>query len=241
MADDGEQEIDLSEIEKMLEEPETESVDLSALPEQDLDLDIEASLETEKWMSESGDDESLVKDEELDLSELEQALEDIDTEETDEDLDEPELDLDLGDDQLLGTPTETVAVDNELEFDLSDFEEDVPPKAGAETASLESVRYGIGNLRWKPTARWNRPWKTKDWKKPLLSPNQGPTKWRRRRLSHGQAGSCTQTGEKGCQQIAGFLADHCYSWRRWIWDLLHAEPERHRYPLSQRLLEAESE
>ncbi|WP_155320599.1 zinc-ribbon domain-containing protein [Desulfosarcina alkanivorans] len=139
LADDGDQEIDLSEIEKMLEEPETESVDLSAVPEQDLDLDIEASLETEKWMSESGDDDSLVKDEELDLSELEQALEDVDTEETDEALEEPELDLDLGDDQLLGTPTETVAVDNELEFDLSDFEEDVPAKAGAEAESPESV------------------------------------------------------------------------------------------------------
>jgi pilus assembly protein FimV len=139
MGDDADQEIDLSEIEKMLEEPETELADLSAVPDQDLDLDIEASLETEKWMSDSGAGDSLVKDEELDLSELEQALEDVDTEETDELGEEQELDLDLGDDELLGSPTETLAAENELEFDLSDFEEDVPPKSGAEAASLESV------------------------------------------------------------------------------------------------------
>jgi predicted Zn finger-like uncharacterized protein len=139
VADDGEQEIDLSEIEKMLEEPETEGADLSAIPEQDLDLDIEASLETEKWMSESGDDGSLVRDEELDLSELEQVLEDVDTEESDEPLEEPELDLDLGDGVGLGTPTETVAIDNELDFDLSDFEDDGSANVGAGATSRESV------------------------------------------------------------------------------------------------------
>jgi pilus assembly protein FimV len=140
IADDGDQEIDLSEIEKMLEEPETEKADLSAVPEQDLDLDIEASLETEKWMSDAGENESLVKDEELDLSEFEQALEDVDTEETDAPLEEPELDLDLGnEDEMLGTPTDAAAIDKDLEFDLSDFEDDVPPKAGAEASNLESA------------------------------------------------------------------------------------------------------
>jgi pilus assembly protein FimV len=139
VADDGEQEIDLSEIEKMLEEPETEGADLSAIPEQDLDLDIEASLETEKWMSESGDDGSLVRDEELDLSELEQVLEDVDTEESDETPEDPELELDLGDGVGLGTPTETVAIDNELDFDLSDFEDDGSANVGAGAASRESA------------------------------------------------------------------------------------------------------
>jgi predicted Zn finger-like uncharacterized protein len=138
IADDGDQEIDLSEIEKMLEESETEGADLSTIPEQDLDLDIEASLETEKWMSESGDDGTLVKDEELDLSELEQVLEDVDTEESDEPLEEPELDLDLGDGEVLGTPTETVAIDNELDFDLSDFEDDSSSNVDAGAASRES-------------------------------------------------------------------------------------------------------
>jgi predicted Zn finger-like uncharacterized protein len=138
ITDDGEQEIDLSEIEKMLEEPETTGADLSAVPDQDLDLDIEASLETEKWMSESGDDDTLVKDEELDLSELEQALEDVDTEESDESPEEPELDLDLGDGEGLGTPTETVAIDNELDFDLSDFEDDGSSNVRAGAASRES-------------------------------------------------------------------------------------------------------
>lgn len=141
VADDGEQEIDLSEIEKMLEEPETEGADLSTIPEQDLDLDIEASLETEKWMSESGDDSTLVKDEELDLSELEQVLDDVDTEESDEPLEEPELDLDLdlGDGEGLGTSTETVAIDNELDFDLSDFEDDASSKAASGAAIRESA------------------------------------------------------------------------------------------------------
>ena len=139
IADDGDQEIDLSEIEKMLEEPETEGADLSTIPEQDLDLDIEASLETEKWMSESGDDDTLVKDEELDLSELEQVLDDVDTEESDEPLEEPELDLDLGEGEVLGTPTETVAIDNELDFDLSDFEDDGSSNVGAGAASRESA------------------------------------------------------------------------------------------------------
>ena len=136
---DDDQEVDLSEIEKMLEEPEKESPGLSTVPEQDLDLDIEASLETEKWMSESGKNNMLVKDEELDLSELEQVLDDVDTDEFDEPLEEPELALASGDGEAPGTPTETVAIDDDLEFDLSDFEDDVPLHAGTEKASNESA------------------------------------------------------------------------------------------------------
>ena len=136
---DDDQEVDLSEIEKMLEEPEKESPGLSTVPEQDLDLDIEASLETEKWMSESGKNNMRVKDEELDLSELEQVLDDVDTDEFDEPLEEPELALASGDGEAPGTPTETVAIDDDLEFDLSDFEDDVPLHAGTEKASNESA------------------------------------------------------------------------------------------------------
>lgn len=137
--DDGDQEIDLSEIEKMLEEPETDSAKFSSVPEQDLDLDIEASLETEKWMSDSRDDNQLVTDEELDLSELEQVLEDVDTEATDDELEDPDLELDLGDGEALGTSTETVAVDNRLDFDLSDFEDAPIDKTGADASAHESV------------------------------------------------------------------------------------------------------
>jgi predicted Zn finger-like uncharacterized protein len=138
-AADADQEIDLSEIEKMLEEPEQDSAKFSSVPEQDLDLDIEASLETEKWMSESGDDDQLVVDEELDLSELEQALDDIDMDAADDTPDDAELDLDIAEGDPLGTPTETVAVDSELDFDLSDFEDTPSPPSGADAAASESV------------------------------------------------------------------------------------------------------
>jgi hypothetical protein len=139
--DDGgdDQEIDLSEIERMLEEPEQESAKFSDVPEQDLDLDIEASLETEKWMSESGDDDQLVMDEELDLSELEQALDDVDADAADDTPEDAELELELGDGEQLGEPAETVAVDSELDFDLSDFEGAAEPPSGTDSALRESV------------------------------------------------------------------------------------------------------
>ena len=120
-AEGGEEEVDLSEIEKMLETPEAGDEKFTAVPEQDLDLDIEASLETEKWMSESGD---VVADEELDLSELEQVLEDVDTESADDASEDQELELDLADAESPADAGETVALDNDLEFDLTDFEED---------------------------------------------------------------------------------------------------------------------
>ena len=133
-ADDADQEIDLSEIEKMLEEPDTGGAKFSAMPEQDLDLDIEASLETEKWMSDSGDDDQVVVDDDLDLSDLEQVLDNVDTEATDDTPEDQELELDLGDGEALGTPTETVAIDNDLDFDLSDFEDNAPPESAGDTA-----------------------------------------------------------------------------------------------------------
>ena len=131
---------------RCLKNPKLAEVNFSTIPEQDLDLDIEASLETEKWMSESGDDDTLVADEELDLSELEQVLDDVDTEAGDEPLEDQELELDLGDDnEVLGTRTETVAIDNDLEFDLSDFEDDGSSRiVGAGAASRESSGHGTG-------------------------------------------------------------------------------------------------
>ena len=133
-ADDADQEIDLSEIEKMLEEPEAGDAKFTAMPEQDLDLDIEASLETEKWMSESGDDDQVVVDDDLDLSDLEQVLDEVDTDAADDTPEDQELDLDLGDGEALGTPDETVAIDNDLEFDLSDFEDGGAPESASDTA-----------------------------------------------------------------------------------------------------------
>jgi predicted Zn finger-like uncharacterized protein len=126
-------ELDLSEIEKMLEEPQAGGQKVS-VPEQDLDLDIEASLESEKWMSESGNDQ-IVADEELDLSELEQVLEDVDTDAGDDTIEDQELELDLSDDNDNAKAAETVAIDNDLEFDLSDFEDDVPAKSANKVAS----------------------------------------------------------------------------------------------------------
>ncbi|GAB6907552.1 hypothetical protein JCM12296A_33890 [Desulfosarcina cetonica] len=137
MDDAADQEIDLSEIEKMLEEPEAGDAKFTTLPEQDLDLDIEASLETEKWMSGGENKEPVVVDEELDLSDLEQALEDVDVNATDDLEEEPELELDFDADQPVGGADETVAMDNELEFDLSDFEEKSPGvAAGAESDDM---------------------------------------------------------------------------------------------------------
>jgi pilus assembly protein FimV len=133
-ADDADQEIDLSEIEKMLEEPETGEAKFSAMPEQDLDLDIEASLETEKWMSDAGDDDQVVIDDDLDLSDLEQVLENVDSDAADDTPEDQELELDLDDGEALGTPTETVAIDNDLDFDLSDFEDNAPPESAGDTA-----------------------------------------------------------------------------------------------------------
>ena len=132
-AADVDQEIDLSEIEKMLEEPEEAGPKFTAAPDQDLDLDIEASLETEKWMSESGEEDQLVADEELDLSDLEQALEDVDEEAPDEGPEDAELELDLDDGQAAAAP-KPAAVDSDLEFDLSDFEETPQPESGGRGA-----------------------------------------------------------------------------------------------------------
>jgi hypothetical protein len=50
----------------------------SAVPEQDLDLDVESGLEAEKWMSKNGEEDKLTQDEEIDLTELEEVLEDVD-------------------------------------------------------------------------------------------------------------------------------------------------------------------
>jgi pilus assembly protein FimV len=101
------------------------------VPEQDLDLDIEASLETEKWMSESGDDEqSLVKDEELDLSELEQVLDDVDTDESDDAPGRTRTGSGPGRWMRPGHPDRNRPIDKDLDFDLSDFEDDVHRKTG---------------------------------------------------------------------------------------------------------------
>jgi len=90
-------------------------------------------------MSDSGGGGQLVKDEELDLSEFEQVLENVEPDERNDITEEPELELALDDGEVPDTPTETVAVDNELDFDLSDFEEDLPPKAGDGAAARESL------------------------------------------------------------------------------------------------------
>jgi pilus assembly protein FimV len=136
-AETADQEIDLSEIEKMLEEPKAGDAKAGDVPDQDLDLDIEASLGTEKWMSESLDEDALVGDEELDLSELEQVLEDVDSDVSDDTVEDQELDFDLRDEETHGESGETVEVDKDLDFDLSDFEDDTPVATIAEEVSRD--------------------------------------------------------------------------------------------------------
>jgi hypothetical protein len=75
----------------------------------------------------------------LDLSELEQVLEDVDTGADDESVEDQELELDLTEDDDSAKATETVAVDSDLEFDLSDFEDHATEKTGADAEARESV------------------------------------------------------------------------------------------------------
>lgn len=130
-ADGNDANIDLSEIEKMLEEPETGAGSgFSSVPDQDLDLDIEASLETERWMTDAaGGNDQVIKDEQLDLSELEQVLDDFDGDAPDEGSDDRELELDLSEDQAAVVPDDTDQLDDELAFDLPDFDNNSVEKA----------------------------------------------------------------------------------------------------------------
>ena len=130
-ADGNDANIDLSEIEKMLEEPETGAGSgFSSVPDQDLDLDIEASLETERWMTDAaGGNDQVIKDEQLDLSELEQVLDDFDGDAPDDGSDDRELELDLSEDQAAVVPDDTDQLDDELAFDLPDFDNNSVEKA----------------------------------------------------------------------------------------------------------------
>jgi predicted Zn finger-like uncharacterized protein len=123
-ADGNDANIDLSEIEKMLEEPETGAGSgFSSVPDQDLELDIEASLETERWMTDAaGGNDQVIKDEQLDLSELEQVLDDFDGDAPDDGSDDRELELDLSEDQAAVVPGDTDQLDDELAFDLPGFD-----------------------------------------------------------------------------------------------------------------------
>ena len=122
--------IDLSEIEKMLEEPKAGAAStFSSVPDQDLDLDIEASLETERWMTDAGGNDQLIKDEQLDLSELEQVLDDFDGDAPEEGADDRELELDLSEDQAPAVSGGTADEDDELAFNLTDFEDQSAEKA----------------------------------------------------------------------------------------------------------------
>jgi predicted Zn finger-like uncharacterized protein len=133
-ADGDDANIDLSEIEKMLEEPETGAASgFSSVPDQDLDLDIEASLETERWMTDAaGGNDQVIKDEQLDLSELEQVLDDFEGDAPDDDSDDRELELDLSEDQAAALPDDTDQIDDELAFNLPDFDNNRVEKASSE-------------------------------------------------------------------------------------------------------------
>ncbi len=132
---DEEAEVDLSEIEKMLEEPETGGSGSSLVPDQDtdLDLDIEPSLDNEKWMDDSAGEKMVVEDEVIDLSELEQVLDDVDVDAKDETVEEQELALEDALSSDADTGTDSADIEDDLELDLSEFEDDHQPQntAGA--------------------------------------------------------------------------------------------------------------
>jgi pilus assembly protein FimV len=139
IGDGDDADIDLSEIEKMLEEPESANSGFSSVPEQDLDLDIEASLESERWMTDADESNQVIKDEELDLSELEQVLDDVGSDETDDVPENQELELDLGDDDLPAPPRESLPEEEDLAFELSDVQDDVSLKTESTPADRESL------------------------------------------------------------------------------------------------------
>ena len=137
---DEESGVDLSEIEKMLEEPETGGSGSSLVPDQDtdLDLDIEASLDNEKWMNDSAGEELVVEDEVIDLSELEQVLDDVDVDEKDEHVEEQELALEDALSSDGDTDTASSDIDDELELDLSEFEDEHQPQDDVGTIAQEA-------------------------------------------------------------------------------------------------------
>lgn len=131
--------IDLGEIEQMLDPSKIDAeTDESFSPslDQELDLDIEASLDAEKWMADAaGGMETVVMDEEIDLAEFEEVIDAVDINASvDDSGEEPELelDLDLDDDHV---SSETVAVNHDLDFELSDFD----GGGGAGGASLQEI------------------------------------------------------------------------------------------------------
>ncbi len=128
----------------MLEEPETgDAAGFSSVPDQDLDLDIEASLETERWMTDAGGSDQVIKDEQLDLTELEQVLDDFDGDASDDGSDDRELELDLSEDQAAKVSGGTAEVDDELAFNLSGFEDEGLEKAPSEAESQESEEMSL--------------------------------------------------------------------------------------------------
>ena len=119
------EEIDLSEIEKMLGEPAGDVDKTIAVPEQDLDLEVESGLEAEKWMSKNGEEDNLTQDEEIDLTELEEVIEDVDLDTESQVAEEPELDLDIQESVEAEIPEDASGEPEDLELNFSDLEDNL--------------------------------------------------------------------------------------------------------------------
>lgn len=159
-ADTEDEEIDLSDIEKMLEDDTMVPEPAAATTDFELDLDADGA---EKWVDEGGEDLGLGGGDEIDLTELEQAIDSADTEakgaaaiddggDLDLDLDlepesadEPEeLVLEMEDESPLemelALEEEDAAQDDEEsdDLDLSDFDLSIEEKPTGETETIDA-------------------------------------------------------------------------------------------------------
>ncbi len=117
IANEDSEDVDLSDIEKMLEgdDGETETVSLS--PEQ-----VDVETEVEKWKESPDADDLMDQTGEIDLSDI---MIDADDDDMEEDIENVELELDIDE---ISEPFETVGDESKLEdIDISGFEEfDIP-------------------------------------------------------------------------------------------------------------------
>jgi pilus assembly protein FimV len=150
-------------------------------------------------------------------------------------LEESELDLDLGNDgEALGTPTDAAAIDNDLEFDLSDFEDDAPPKAGAEASNLESADMEL-EFEVETDSQAEQTMEDEGLAETVAIPEPAAGKTEEAPPEPKAAAApapAPKPVKKGVSKSLVFLLIHRHP-RRWrLRDLLYAEPERHRDSLS---------
>lgn len=135
--DSNDDDLDLSDIAEMLERANSEDPD-QALDTGDDSLDIEKSIDAEKWSSEPGADDMVDEEGEIDLNEIEQVLDDVDFEADDDKDFDKDLDLDFDDilDSALDDRKEGAAGDVE-DIELSGFKDIAEPDEAPGEAVIE--------------------------------------------------------------------------------------------------------